>query len=220
VARKKNLEKRNEILRASYKIFGEEEYNLVYLKDIAEAVGISKALMQHYFAKKSDLIECILSDILESSFNYIEANMAKETSVYVKLSNYTRLFLFEVINDAWLYNIISNSVVKYFNIEMWVDVVHRWLQSLSEKLPHDENSHMALSYSLAGGLQLLTHHMRYDIDSDMISDQMMSSFMRIMDCRSNEIQNVLDLSNRSVNQSHHEAFHRYCLREIDWYSVS
>lgn len=51
MGRKKNMTKRSEILKTAYRMFCEKGFEQVLLREIAEEVEISKALLQHYFSR-------------------------------------------------------------------------------------------------------------------------------------------------------------------------
>ncbi|HHT17748.1 MAG TPA: TetR/AcrR family transcriptional regulator [Papillibacter sp.] len=51
---------RQEILNAARTLFNQYGYNGVSLRDIAEAVGISKGNLTYHFSKKEDIIESLL----------------------------------------------------------------------------------------------------------------------------------------------------------------
>lgn len=51
---------RQAILDAARELFNERGYNAVSLRDIADAVGISKGNLTYYFAKKEDLVEALV----------------------------------------------------------------------------------------------------------------------------------------------------------------
>ena len=56
MARQKNQELRQEILKAAYQRFMRDDYNNILLKDIAADCGISVSLLHHYFPTKADII--------------------------------------------------------------------------------------------------------------------------------------------------------------------
>ena len=48
-------ERRRQILRAAQRLFAERPYSAVSVNDIADAAGVAKGLMHHYFGSKRDL---------------------------------------------------------------------------------------------------------------------------------------------------------------------
>lgn len=64
----KNTKRREEIVTAAYRMFGEKQYDQVSLGDIARAVGVNKSLLQHYCAQKIDIVKSMLGELLDTSF--------------------------------------------------------------------------------------------------------------------------------------------------------
>ncbi len=54
------LEKQNEIINASMKVFGNVGYKKAYVSEIAELAGISKSMIFYYFGSKKDLYLYVL----------------------------------------------------------------------------------------------------------------------------------------------------------------
>ena len=52
-------EKQQAILNAGYRVFSRNAYKNSPMSEIAEAAGISKALLFHYFHNKKELYTCI-----------------------------------------------------------------------------------------------------------------------------------------------------------------
>ena len=69
---RQNIEKRLQILRVSYELFSEVEYEAVSLADIAKRAEISKSLLQYYYPQKIEIVQDLLSDILNISFSYTD----------------------------------------------------------------------------------------------------------------------------------------------------
>jgi AcrR family transcriptional regulator len=53
---------RQEILAAGKKLFNERGYNAVSVRDIADALGISKGNLTYYFKKKEHIVEAIITE--------------------------------------------------------------------------------------------------------------------------------------------------------------
>ncbi len=52
---------REDILKTAKELFNERGYNAVSVRDIADAVGISKGNLTYHFKKKEDIVEAILA---------------------------------------------------------------------------------------------------------------------------------------------------------------
>lgn len=97
MARQKNQELRQEILKAAYRRFMQDDYNNILLKDIAADCGISVSLLHHYFPTKADIIINIIYDLLMKMELFLEqkvpekAKFLHETNAYNELIN--RMFV-------------------------------------------------------------------------------------------------------------------------------
>ena len=60
----RNNEKRNQILSVAYECFSRMPYAQVSLANIAEGAEINKSLLQHYYARKNDIIKALLDELL------------------------------------------------------------------------------------------------------------------------------------------------------------
>lgn len=72
MARQKNQELRQEILKAAYQRFMRDDYNNILLKDIAADCKISVSLLHHYFPTKADIIINIIYDLLMKMELFLE----------------------------------------------------------------------------------------------------------------------------------------------------
>lgn len=71
MARPRNNETRELILKNAYKRFLSEGYESVYLKDIAKDTGITATLLHHYYPTKADIVIHIIYDMLTKTTEYL-----------------------------------------------------------------------------------------------------------------------------------------------------
>ncbi len=71
-----NLETRDRILAVAMDMFSSRDYSKVTLKGIAEAAGVTKGGIYHYFESKDHL----LSEGIQFSFQVLTAQMEKQLS--------------------------------------------------------------------------------------------------------------------------------------------
>lgn len=101
---RKGVERRREIVTAAAKLFGESGYTHSSMRELAKRVGLSQALLLHYFADKEDLLVEVLNlrdasvadylaDIAESDIATRSREVARHsaeheglTSLYIALS--------------------------------------------------------------------------------------------------------------------------------------
>lgn len=89
--RKQNLEMRSRILRESIEIFLEHGYRQTTMGTIAEACGITRPLLQHYYAKKENILAQYFYNVLEEAISFVATRLIPQPSVYG--SHATPLFI-------------------------------------------------------------------------------------------------------------------------------
>jgi TetR/AcrR family transcriptional regulator len=65
MARRPSETKRNEIVAVATQLFAERGFDALSMGDLAEAVGLRKASLFHYFASKDQLYARVLGDLVE-----------------------------------------------------------------------------------------------------------------------------------------------------------
>lgn len=71
MARPRNNETRELILKNAYNRFLSDRYESVYLKDIAKDTGITATLLHHYYPTKADIVIHIIYDMLIKIRKYL-----------------------------------------------------------------------------------------------------------------------------------------------------
>ena len=223
MAMQKNMQKRNEILNCAYKLISEAEYGKVFLHDIAEKANINKSLLQHYYARKSDIIENILNDMLTLSFKYIEyieENLHINESMHLRLSVYTALFWETASKHERLNKFILNIIPERELLNIWINIVYKWLYGIEENsgnlFPVDKLK-IALAFAMAGGLELYLHHDELNVEVMFICEQITTSFMKVLDNREEDIQEILNKTRLILKQLDIEKFYEYCNNQIEWF---
>lgn len=221
MAMQKNIAKRSEILSCTYQLVSEAGYNKVFLRDIAENANINKSLLQHYFPRKSDIINNILYDMLNLSFRYIEQMVPLGESVHLRLSTYTGLFWGTAIKHDNLNRFVVNIISERELLEIWIDIVYKWLHSLKDSsidIISDDNLKTALAFSIAGGMELYLHHDEMNIEVSLICEYITTAFMKILSISDEEIQKTLKDTKSILKQLDMEHFYNYCSEQIEWFT--
>ncbi|ETY73053.1 TetR family transcriptional regulator [Lactiplantibacillus fabifermentans T30PCM01] len=92
--RKRNTQRRMEIVNTAFRLFAEQGYDAVQMKDIADACDISKSLLQHYFPKKIVLLSTMLNELMLSAFLYSNeqlTSLSAEQRTMIQMSFLLRL---------------------------------------------------------------------------------------------------------------------------------
>lgn len=220
MVRRKNVEKRNEILKSSYHMFCEKGYEEVFVREIADEVGISKALFQHYFTKKIDILETMLKELLDVSFSYVDCMITREESIYLRLSVYANIF-FKTINvQNDLYKFIVNIISSKELLKMWINIIYQWLSTIKNNEMENISKRefqIALSFSMAGGTELLLLNEALNIPVSFIVEQMVTSFMRILNNDQKDIEDVITQTHTKIDNIDFDDFNQSCKEHIFWY---
>lgn len=126
-------EKQQAIINAGYKVFSQNSYKNSPMSDIAEAAGISKSLLFHYFDNKKELYlflwdtcakttiayltryECYnQKDLFESMKRGMQAKM-EIIRLYPDMAKFTIKAFYE--KDAQICAAVQESYHKYFNFK-------------------------------------------------------------------------------------------------------
>lgn len=78
--------RKDEILEEAARLFAERGYEAVSLLEIAQAVGLSKTTLYHYFASKDEILGTLIATTISQLNEFIAAAIPAEGSPAVKLT--------------------------------------------------------------------------------------------------------------------------------------
>ena len=81
----KRKEKAEQILAAADRLFGEQGYDAVSVRDVARAAGVNKPLVFYYFGSKEDLFARVLERYYESHRAALEAALGGEGELSARM---------------------------------------------------------------------------------------------------------------------------------------
>ncbi len=84
---------RQSILDAAAKLFAEKSFEVTSINEIAEAAGLSKAGIYHYFDSKTDILRTMLTDHLSSVSDIVDTALNTSDSPRDKFVTLTRLLI-------------------------------------------------------------------------------------------------------------------------------
>lgn len=216
----KNMAKRNEILRCAYELISEAGYSKVFLRDIAEKANINKSLLQHYFSRKSDIIDNILNDILTLSFKYIEPMASVHESIHLRLSVYTSLFWRTASEHERLDKFAISVISERELLEIWISIVYKWLYTLKDNSRNafsDDKLKIASAFAIAGGMELYLHRHELHVEVMFICEHITASFMKILNNQEEDIRKTLSKTKSIIEQLDTEEFYAYCNSQVEWF---
>lgn len=126
-------EKQQAIINAGYRVFSQNSYKNSPMSEIADAAGISKSLLFHYFRNKKELYMFLWDKCAETTIDYLtkyncyeqknlfesmERGMRAKMEIirlYPDMANFTIKAFYE--NDADISTAVQASYQKYFNMK-------------------------------------------------------------------------------------------------------
>ena len=127
------VEKQQAIINAGYKVFSQNSYKNSPMSEIADAAGISKSLLFHYFRNKKDLYMFLWDKCAEITIDFMTKYKSYEQSnlfdsmergmkakmeiirLYPDMANFTIKAFYE--KDEEISAAVQESYHKYFNLK-------------------------------------------------------------------------------------------------------
>jgi len=112
---KKTLAK---LIRVSRKVFGEQGYTPVSLKNIASLAGVTKGALYHHFSGKKDLFLAVFEDTYSDILDHIKKAFARPGPLWQKFlrANYTFL---RVCKEPEIQQIIFIDAPSVLGWDVW-----------------------------------------------------------------------------------------------------
>ena len=111
--------KYNRLMERAEDLFSKYGYKAVSMDEIADAAGISKMTIYKYFPSKEDLFFKVLQDIVDKSYNHIEARLKTIDGTIEKIDellNYgietTRHFSLAFYKDVMENSILADKIIE------------------------------------------------------------------------------------------------------------
>ncbi len=161
--RPRNEELYNSIVDAAIRLFIEQGYTNTFYKDIADAVGVKRTVIQHYFPKKELLAKVFMEDTGKIVEDYVDQKGYATDDAYVTKYVYTQFgfgFLsFEEGASKFFYDVLEDR-------KLTLEVLFGDSMGLLEKIGYDPSKHGedildASTKHLGGFLMLLYRRVYY-----------------------------------------------------------
>lgn len=198
--RKRNNQRRMEIVNTAFRLFAESGYDLVQMKDIAEACDISKSLLQHYFPKKIVLLSTMLNELMLSSFTYSNEQLtalSAEQRTMIQMS-----FLLRTLDE--------NPKIEHFIRDVFqspelttelVLVTLDWLEAIGVD-GETVAIRYAINFSVSGGMAVFFKRNLLRASVEAISENIGQSFYLLLGEHTQKI-NQIYLSTAKYNTDHY-----------------
>ncbi|AVK61381.1 TetR/AcrR family transcriptional regulator [Lactobacillus sp. CBA3605] len=172
--RKKNTQRRSEIVNTAFRLIAEKGYDFVQMKDIAEACDISKSLLQHYFPKKIVLLSTMLNEIMLSVFVYSNEQL---TDLLVEQRTMIQIcFILRVLDENPKLEHFSKDI--FASPELTTELVLvslDWLESVGVA---GETSAIryAINFSISGGMAVFFKRKLLRVSVETIAENIEQAF--------------------------------------------
>ncbi len=214
----RNIEKRNQILAVAYRYFSRMPYDQVSLANIAEGADIKKSLLQHYYARKNDIIKTLLDELLAFSSAFMNELPYHYDNMFVKISDFNMLFFKAAAKNQRLNQFVLASVSQPELLEMWDESICTWLRGLCGE---DTFTYLqlrtAISFSMAGSMQLYQRRDELGIDYHFICRNHIHSIMSLLQFEHADIAAICDETDKRLPDLPVEKYLDYCEKHISWF---
>lgn len=140
---------KTKILAVSLPLFIEHGYKKVTYKQIADAVGISKSLLQYHYPQKSQL----MADLMNVNFNQW-LNTIPEGDLYTRLTAFLLMFFDFISTNKAVNGLMTEIIANNELFNAFMTFFSNWLAD-NNFVKHDDNKvKAALLFAVSGGLQL------------------------------------------------------------------
>ena len=155
----KGQKKITEICQAAARVFYEKGYLSATLADVANAAGLTKGAIFHYFSTKEELLFLILYRYTDTALRELNENLNSINSPHERIYAYIYLFIMTYKEKRFEARLALNAVVnlpeKFLNIMRekqgeFVRILRSLVVDLLEKKERKPESITLLTYSLLG----------------------------------------------------------------------
>ena len=172
--RKRNTQRRMEIVDTAFRLFAETSYDDVQMKDIAEACDISKSLLQHYFPKKIVLLSTMLNEIMLSAFVYSNEQLtalSTEQRTMIQMSFILRTLDENPKMESFIRDIFENPELTTELVLVTLD----WLESIG--VPGETAViRYAINFAVSGGMAVFFKRKLLKASVEIISENIAQAF--------------------------------------------
>ncbi|MFC6165100.1 TetR/AcrR family transcriptional regulator [Lactiplantibacillus dongliensis] len=163
-----------EIVNTAFRLFAENGYDNVQMKDIAEVCDISKSLLQHYFPKKIVLLSTMLNEIMLSAFVYSNEQLtalSAEQRTMIQMSFMLRTLDENPKMENFTKDIFENPELTTELVLVTLD----WLESIGVK-GETAVIRYAINFAVSGGMAVFFKRVLLKASVEVISENISQAF--------------------------------------------
>ncbi len=210
MGRKINYEQRTKIINTSFSLFLNYGYDEVTTRMIAEASGMTRALLFHYYNKKDALLLDVFLNIGQQAVKYNKRVLSEEQKDILDIGMFFRLF-YEMMRVKPQY---SNIYLPIFNDAELLNQLLMFIKNNHEFYgvgPYSKKKELAM-FMVSGCLSqlvLLYEKNELDMTTSEVTDYAMHGYYFYLGLSRDEAQKLIDLSNEIIDDKYVRDFIEY-----------
>jgi AcrR family transcriptional regulator len=105
-----HIDKKEAILIEAEKLFSEQDFDAVSVRDIAKEANVNIAMISYYFGSKEKLFEALIVRRIESSMNLLRGMITPEMTCYEKMCAVIDYYIDKLINNRNVHKMINREL--------------------------------------------------------------------------------------------------------------
>lgn len=198
--RKRNTQRRMEIVNTAFRLFAEQGYDNVQMKDIADACDISKSLLQHYFPKKIVLLSTMLNELMLSAFIYGNEKLtalSAEQRTMIQMSFSLRLLDENPTIEHFIKDVFESPELTTEIVLVTLD----WLEAIGVD-GETSTIRYAINFAVSGGMAVFFKRKILRASVEGIAENVGQAFYLLLGMDTQKI-NQIYLSTAKYNTDHY-----------------
>jgi AcrR family transcriptional regulator len=105
-----HIDKREAILTVAERLFSEQDFDAVSVRDIAKEANVNVAMISYYFGSKEKLFEALFVRRIESSMMILRNMISPEMTGYQKMCKVIDYYIDKLINNRNVHKMINREL--------------------------------------------------------------------------------------------------------------
>lgn len=105
-----HIDKKEAILIQAEKLFSEQDFDAVSVRDIAKEANVNIAMISYYFGSKEKLFEALLIRRIETSMNILRGSITPEMTGFQKMEMVIDYYIDKLINNRNVHRMINREL--------------------------------------------------------------------------------------------------------------
>lgn len=180
MARKKNIQRRREILDNTFRLVRIYGFDHVSLQEIAEDSGISKSLLQSYYPHKSTLMTDIVRNLFNTMWDQIDANYHEQKkNPFVRVKAMICIAIRLGTKDTGLGQVITEAFTNQRSLDNWSKMIDEWMKSHEAFAQYKNYPEIrtGIAFILTGTGRLYRDRAKHKLTAEEMADYATSSLM-------------------------------------------